>query len=193
MEVVSVLTEAELEQRLVLTGRSARPIPPYPVLFPERLIVQAASHLHQSGRRGLEQLVLWAGYPTPQGVALTTLLLPETEAEPLWVRIRPADQPKIVTWLRRYGQLLFVEAHTHGDGPFATELSEEDRRHPAGRQEGFLTMIVTGYARHGIDFRRAGVWECRHLNYQRVPSAEVTRRLRVVTDEEVRHVLISND
>jgi len=180
----------ELDRRLTTAGRTARPAPPYAVFFPECLITRAASHLWQNGRHGLEQIVLWAGYPTPQGVALTTLLLPETEAEPLWVRILPAEQPKIVAWLHRYGQLLFVEAHTHGDGPFATELSEEDRRHPAGRQDGFLTVIVTGYARHGIHLPGAGVWECQRLIYRRVPSAEVTRRLRVVTDEEVRRVLI---
>jgi hypothetical protein len=71
----------------------------------------------------------------------------------------------------------------------ATELSEEDRRHPAGRQDGFLTVIVPGYAHRGIEFLRAGVWECRTLAWARLGPEEVDIRLRVVLEEDVRRVL----
>jgi hypothetical protein len=151
--------------------------------------VQAAHHLWQHGRHTLEQLVLWAGTPTLDGVVITALMLPETEATWGWVHVLPTEQLHIVDWLRRCGQLLFVEAHTHGDGPWATELSDEDRHHPAGRQDGFLTIIIPAYARDGIDFCRAGVWECRDLVWHKLPTQAVHDRLRVVSDQEARDVL----
>lgn len=190
MNHVSILSEAEMVERRVRSGRPSRPAVPYSLLFPVSLVQHAEVHLGENGARGLEQVVLWGGYVTAGGVVLTSLLLPETEAEPFWVRILPSEQPLIASWLRQHGQLLFVESHTHGDGPFATELSAEDRRHPAGRQDGFLTLIVTGYARHGIDFSRAGVWECRELVYRRLEAADVARRLRVVEDKEARDALV---
>ncbi|MGH7484753.1 MAG: hypothetical protein ACREMY_03985, partial [bacterium] len=79
--------------------------------------------------------------------------------------------------------------HTHGSGLRATELSDEDRRHPVGRQDGFLTVIVPAYARDGIDFSRAGVWECRSLSWSRMAPDEVSARLHVISDEEAQHVL----
>jgi hypothetical protein len=158
-------------------------------MFPEGLVVRAAWHLQVNGHRGDEQLVLWGGYPTPSGVVIASLLLPETDAGWGWVRVLPAEQPKIADWLRGHGQLLFVEAHTHGDGPRATEMSPEDRRHPAGRQDGFLTVIIPGYAREGIAFARAGVWECRRLAWTKLSLSQVRARLHVVDDEEARHAL----
>ncbi len=189
MDVVSLLSEAEMARRFVAGGRLARPRPPYPLVFPRGLIEAAARHLRVNGARGDEQLVLWSGYPTPRGVVIASLLLPETEAGWEWVRVLPREQPQIVDWLRGHGQLLFAEAHTHGDGPRATEMSDEDRRHPAGRQDGFLTIIVPGYARGGVDFALAGVWECRALAWQRLKTHEVQARLRVVDDEEARRAL----
>ena len=189
MEVMSILAEGEMQTRLEVRGRAARPTPPYVLLFPATLLARAAQHLGENGRRRLEQLVLWGGYATPQGVVLASLFLPETEATWGWVHILPHEQPKIAEWLRAHGQLLFVEMHTHGSGPEATELSDEDRRHPAGRQDGFLTVIVPGYARRGIRFLRTGVWECRALAWARLRPEEVDVRLRAVSEEEVRRVL----
>lgn len=158
-------------------------------MFPEGLVVRAAWHLQVNGQRGDEQLVLWGGYATPPGVVIASLLLPETNAGWGWVRVLPMEQPKIADWLHGHGQLLFVEAHTPGDGLRATELSPEDRRHPAGRQDGFLTIIVPGYCREGIDFARAGVWECRTLAWTKLSLNQVRARLRLVDDEEARHAL----
>lgn len=189
MEVITLLSEAEMTRRLTARGRPVRPKPPFPLLFPGGLVQEATRHLWRNGQHGLEQLVLWAGYPTPNGMIISSLLLPGTEADWGWVRILPTEQPRISEWLLKYGQLLFVEAHTHGNGPLATEMSEEDRRHPAGRQDGFLTVIVPGYARTGIDFRRAGIWECGNLSWFKLPPAEVTRRVRVISDEEARNAL----
>ncbi len=189
VNVLSLLSEDELRQRLLDRGRSPRPSPPYSIIFPALLMAQASHHLWQHGQQRLEQLVLWAGTPTPCGVVITALLLPKTEATWGWVHVLPTEQPRIVDWLRRCGQLLFAESHTHGDGPCATELSDEDRRHPAGRQNGFLTIIVPGYARNGIDFRHAGVWECRELVWHRLPLQAIRGRLRVVADQEARDAL----
>jgi hypothetical protein len=189
VNVLTLLSEDELRRQLVNRGSSSRPSPPYSIIFPALLVEQAAHHLWQQGQQRLEQLALWAGTPTSQGIVITALLLPETEATWGWVHVLPAEQPRIVDWLRRYGQLLFAESHTHGDGPWATELSDEDRRHPAGRQNGFLTIIVPGYARDGIDFRRAGVWECRELSWYRLPLQAIRDRLRMVSDQEARDAL----
>jgi hypothetical protein len=178
-----------MQMRLTVQGPPARPAPPYSLLFPAPLLSRAAQHLGQNGRHRLEQLVLWGGYATPQGVVLASLLLPETEATWGWVHILPHEQPRIAEWLRAHGQLLFVEMHTHGSGPLATELSDEDRRHPAGRQDGFLTVIVPDYSRGGIHFPRAGVWECRALAWARLRPEEVDVRLRVVLEEDVCRVL----
>ncbi len=188
MEAVELLREAEMARRAA-RGRPARPRPPYPLLFPAGLVDRAAEHLQGNGRLGLEQLVLWSGYPTAAAVIIAGLLLPETEATWGWVHVLPDEQPRIVDWLRAHGQLLFAESHTHGVGPRATELSDEDRRHPAGRQDGFLTIIVPGYARRGIDFARAGVWECRALEWAKLSANEVGARLRIVNDEVARHAL----
>jgi hypothetical protein len=189
VKVFSLLSEPELRQRLVDRGRPTRPKVPYPIIFPASLVRQAAAHLWEHGQHRLEQLVLWAGTPTSDGVVITALLLPQTEADWGWVHVLPTEQPRIVEWLRSHGQLLFVDSHTHGDGRWATELSKEDRRHPAGRQNGFLTIIVPSYARHGIDFDRAGVWECHDLLWHRLPLQAVHDRLRVVADQEVCDVL----
>jgi hypothetical protein len=189
MNILSLLSEDKLRQRLVYSGCPLRPSPPYPVIFPASLVAQAAHHLWQHGQHTLEQLVLWAGTPTLDGIVITALMLPETEATWGWVHVLPTEQPHIVDWLRRCGQLLFVESHTHGDGPWATELSDEDRRHPAGRQDGFLTIIIPAYARDGIDFYRAGVWECRSLVWHKLPAQAVRDRLRVVPDQEARDAL----
>lgn len=189
VNILSLLTEDELRQHLVDSGRPLRPSPPYPVIFPTSLVAQAAHHLWQHGQHTLEQLVLWAGIPTPNGVVITALMLPATEATRGWVHVLPTEQLRIVDWLRHCGQLLFVESHTHGDGPWATELSDEGRRHPAGRQDSFLTIIIPAYARDGIDFSRAGVWECRGLVWRKLPSHAVRNRLRVVPDQEARDAL----
>jgi hypothetical protein len=189
VNIFSVLSEEELCQRLVVHGRPQRPSSLYRIIFPTSLVTRAARHLWEHGQHTLEQLVLWAGTPTPNGVVVTALMLPETEATWGWVHVLPSEQPLVVDWLRRYGQLLFVESHTHGDGPWATELSDEDRRHPAGRQDGFLTIIIPAYAREGIDFSRAGVWECHDLVWHKLPSQVVRDRLHVVSDQEARDAL----
>lgn len=189
MNILSLLSEDKLRQRLMDGGRPLRPNTPHPIIFPSSLVTQAAHHLWQHGQHTLEQLVLWAGSPTPAGVVITALMLPETEATWGWVHVLPTEQPRIVDWLRRCGQLLFVESHTHGDGPKATELSDEDRRHPAGRQEGFLTIIIPAYARDGIDFSHAGVWECRGLVWHKLSPEAVRDQLRVVSDQEARDAL----
>ena len=189
VDVVTVYTEAEMQAYLAVHGRTTRPTPPYAVLFPALLVTHAVQHLQASGQKRLEQLVLWGGYATTHGVVLASLLLPETEATWGWVHILPEEQPKITEWLHNHGQLLFVEAHTHGFGPRATELSAEDRRHPAGRQDGFFTLIVPGYAGSGIDFSQAGVWECRDLSWTRLTPDQVRSRLHVIEEGEVRHVL----
>lgn len=190
MRCLSLLSDEEMAARLQRVGRPVRPATPYDLLFPEGLVQGAHKHLWDNGSRGLEQLALWAGYPTAAGVVLASLLMPATEAEPQWVHILPEEQPQIAGWVRERGQLLFVESHTHADGPYATELSEEDRRHPAGRQDGFLTLIVTGYGRRGIDLPTAGVWECRSLAYEKLAPAEAVRRLRMVSDQEARDALV---
>lgn len=188
MDVVSLLSEHEVRQRLGSHGRSARPSPPY-MLFPQNLVERAAKYLQVNGAQRLEQLILWSGYATSEGVVIAGLLLPTTEATWGWVHVLPSEQPQIVTWLHRHGQLLFAESHTHGSGPRATDMSDEDRRHPAGRQDGFLTMIVPDYALHGIDFRRVGVWECRNLMWNKWHQRDVRTRIRVVEEEEARVAL----
>lgn len=190
MRVESILSSEEMKQQLNRAGRPARPQPPYRMLFPESLVAHATQYLRASGVVPLEQLVLWSGCPTAEGVVVTAVLMPETEATWGWVHVLPPEQPKIVAWLREHGQLLFAESHTHGSGPRATELSCEDRRHPAGRQEGFLTIIVTDYARLGIQFERAGVWKCRNLEWVRMSPQGVREQLLIVTDAEARRVLV---
>jgi hypothetical protein len=189
MDVITLLSETEMHQYFTTHGRASRPRPPYTIIFPASLVAQGARHLQQNGQHGLEQLALWAGYPTSQGVVIASLLLPNTEATWGWVHILPAEQPQIAEWLHARAQLLFAESHTHGDGRWATEMSDEDRRHPAGRAEGFLTIIIPGYARAGIDFPRAGVWECRSLIWAKLTHTDVRTRLRVVEDQEARDVL----
>ncbi len=189
VDAMTVYTEAEMQAYLAVHGRTTRPAPPYAVLFPAALVTQATHHLQATGHKRLEQLVLWGGYATPHGVVLASLLLHKTEATWGWVHILPEEQPKITEWLRNHGHLLFVEAHTHGSGPRATELSAEDRRHPAGRQDGFLTLIVPGYADNGIDFSQAGVWECRDLSWARLAPDQIHSRLHVIQEEEARRVL----
>lgn len=190
MEVISILSATERANRLATQAKATRPRPPYNILFPSSLVDRAATHLRESGIIPLEQLVLWSGYPTEQGVVLESLLLPETEATWGWVHILPHEQPTIIDWLQSNGQLMFVEAHTHGNGQRATELSDEDRRHPAGRNDGFITLIVPGYAERGIDLDQAGVWECTNLVWRRMPLMDVRSRLRVVSDEEGRDALL---
>jgi len=189
MDVMTIYTEAEMQAYLAVHGRTTRPSPPYAVLFPDALMTRAVHHLQANGHKRLEQLILWGGYATPHGVVLASLLLPATEATWGWVHILPAEQPKITEWLHNHGQLLFVEAHTHGSGPRATELSDEDRRHPAGRQDGFLTLIVPEYADNGIDFSQAGVWECRNMSWTRFAPDQIRSRLHVIQEKEVRRVL----
>jgi len=167
MDVVTIYTEAQMQAYLEAHGRTARPASPYAVLFPALLVTHAIHHLQASGHKRLEQLVLWGGYTTPHGVVLASLLLPETEAN--------------------WG--CSSSRHTHGFGPRATELSAEDRRHPAGRQDGFLTLIVPGYASSGINFSQAGIWECRNLSWTRLAPDQVCSRLHIIEEEEVRRVL----
>jgi len=189
MDVITIATEDELQAYLAAHGRTIRPNAPYNLFFPDALTRQAATHLQESGRKRLEQLVLWGGYTTPTGIVLASLLLPETEATWGWVRILSEEQSKIAEWLHAHGQLLFVEAHTHGSGLRATQLSDEDRRHPAGRRNGFLTLIVPDYARHGIDFSQVGVWECQDMAWSRLSPDQSRSRLRPVSESEARHAL----
>ena len=189
MDIMTIYTEAEMKTYLVIHGRTIRPVPPYALLFPSSLVIYAAHHLQANGRKRLEQLVLWAGYATPHGVVLASLLLPKTQATWGWVHVLPEEQTQIAKWLHNHGQLLFVEAHTHGSGPRATELSDEDRRHPAGRQNGFLTLIIPGYADNGIDFSQAGVWECRDLSWVRLAPDQICSYLHIVQDKEMQNVL----
>jgi hypothetical protein len=159
-------------------------------VFPSGLWDRAATHLRANGAERLEQLILWAGYPVAGAVVIASLLMPETEAEWGWVHVVPAEQPRIVEWLIQHRQLMFAEAHTHGGGgPWATEMSQEDRRHPAGRQDGFLTMIVPAYAQNGVDLGRMGVWECRDLIWQKLSPQEVKGRIRIGENEEIRYAL----
>lgn len=189
MDVVSLLSQEEMLQRLALHGRAVRPSVPYTLHFPQRLVERATHRLQENGVHGLEQLVLWSGYSTAHGVIISDLLLPATEANWGWVHVLPPEQLHIVNWLQTHGQLLFAEMHTHGTGPRATEMSDEDRRHPAGRQDGFLTIIVPGYARGGIDFLRAGIWECCNLTWMKWHQQDIHIRLRVVEDGEARYGL----
>ena len=189
MDVVTLLTEAEMVQRRAVHGRAIRPQPPYPLYFPRLLVDQAVQHLYRNGQQGLEQLVLWGGYPITRGVIIASLLMPETEATWGWVHVLPAGQPQIALWLQERGQLLFAESHTHGDGSWATEMSDEDRRHPASRANGFFTIIIPGYARRGIHFEQAGCWECRSLTWYKLSRTDVRRRFAIVPDQEARDAL----
>lgn len=191
MDVFSILSEAEAASRLAAVGRSERPKPPYTLFFPASLLAAAEKHLRRNGEYQLEQLVLMSGYPTERGVVLASLLMPETEATWGWIHVLPHEQPKIAEWLWARGQLMFLESHTHrGFGRFATEMSDEDRRAPASRQDGFLTLIVPGYAARGISFDAAGVWECRQLEWRRMTEEEVSQHLRPITDQEARDALL---
>jgi hypothetical protein len=189
MEAVALFSEEQM-RALAALAKPTRPRAPYPLAFPKSLWDRATAHLRVSGVQSLEQLVLWAGYPIGNEVTITSLLLPETEAEWGWVRILSAEQPRIVEWLVQRGQLMFAETHTHGgQGSWATAMSEEDRRHPAGRQDGFLAMIVPAYATHGMSLERIGVWECRSLEWRRLSRCEVADRIRITDDEEIRNAL----
>jgi len=151
------------------------------------LVQRAEQHLQRNGRRTLEQLVLWAGYPDGERAALiASLLMPETIATWGSVTIVRTELPTIATWLSERGQLLFVEVHTHGRGRYATELSDTDRAYPIGRQAGFITVIVPGYAATGIEVARAGVWEYQPPDWVEVPTREASARLAIAADEEVR-------
>lgn len=84
VDVRSILSESEMQALVAQHGRATRPEPPYPILFSVSLLIQATVHLQANGRIQHEQLVLWGGYAAPQGVLLTSLLLPETEATWDW-------------------------------------------------------------------------------------------------------------
>lgn len=185
MEILNILSESQIKQYNDTHERRVRPKPPYKLLFPKSLIEQGSKHLQINGGQGLEQLILWSGYPTENGVMLTSLLLPLTEASWGNVIVVPSEQQAIVTYLKSSNQLMFVEAHTHGFGKNATLISEEDRRHPAGRQNGFLTLIIPGYANEGINFMQAGVWQCISLEWIRLKPQEVQARLLIVEDEVI--------
>ena len=189
MRVLSVLSDIEMTRRVANFGRASRPGSPYQLIFPTSLVEGASQHLQANGVCGDEQLVLWGGYPTPAGVVIASLLMPETDASWGSVRVLTPEQPTIANWLRERGQLLVVEAHTHGSGPRATEMSDEDRRHPAGRQDGFLTIIVPDYARRGLEFEQSGVWACQALSWERLSAQQVQDRFHIVDDEEARRAL----
>lgn len=174
---------AELARR---RGFARRPAPPLSFVLPSDLIAPAEAHLRQNGRRGLEQLVLWAGYPEGDRALITSLLMPETVATWGSVTIVRSELPRIAEWLFERGQLLFIEMHTHGRGPSATELSDTDRTFPIGRQPGFITVIVPAYADGGIEFERAGVWEHCPPEWLEMGLAEVRRRFSITPAEDIR-------
>ncbi len=191
MEVVTILTDEEATT-VKARGAPIRPAPPFPLHFPAGLVNRARAHLLRNGKRELEELVLWSGYWDGEAVRLVSLLLPETVATWGSVTIVHSEQPVIADWLYDRGQLLFVEAHTHGAGPWATELSPVDRRYPISRQNGFLTVIVPNYAQDGLSFGISGVWECRASEWARLPATEAAR-LRVMEDSAVRRALVERD
>jgi hypothetical protein len=68
-------------------------------------------------------------------------------------------------------------------------MSDEDRRHPASRVDGFFTVIIPGYARDGIEFQQAGCWESRRLVWHKLRPREVLQRFAIVPDQEARDAL----
>jgi hypothetical protein len=172
-------------------GFPRRPSPPVSVVLPRGLIRSAHEHLWANGRRGLEQLVLWAGYLDGVRAVITSLLLPDTVATWGSVTIVRSELPKIADWLLERGQLLFVEMHTHGRGLWATELSDTDRTYPIGRQAGFITVIVPAYAADGIVLAKAGVWEYCPPEWLEVPRTDVRRRFEIAPDQQVRELVTS--
>ena len=192
MQAHSVLSEAESAQLKARRDRPIRPRPPMSFVAPASLIDLAVAHLRGNGRDELEQLVLLGGYAGDERVLLVTLLLPETIATWGRVEIVRSEQPKIVDWLYEHGQLLYVEAHTHGSGIDAEELSCTDRKYPAGRTRGFIAIVVTHYAANGIDPRAFGMWEYEPPLWNRVPARVAVERFRIVADREIRDELLAD-
>ena len=185
MEVLALLPDAELKQ--LAHGPPQRPSNQFDLVFPVSLVNAAGRHLREMGKRSCEELVLFGGVPVSAGVVITALLMPRTEASWGHVEIIRSDQPTIATWLVERNHLLFLEAHTHGN--HSTEISSPDKRHPVSVRDGFLTAIVPFYARGGLNFSEAGIWECRRLMWHLLPVGDGRDRFKITSDSEARTFL----
>lgn len=170
---------------------AARPRPPFILYVCPELLTYSQDYLWKRGRLGKEDLILWSGYPLDGGAAIASLVIPETESYDLHVRVRKEEQPRIVECLRDTHQLLFADVHTHPGSD--TTLSGADRIYPVSYKVGFLSIIVPHYGEHALNLMECGIWERETQGWKLLRKDAVKKRFRIVSHDELCHVIERHD
>lgn len=170
------------EQKLFsLRSKRNRPVPPFQVSIVDGILDRSEPALQAKGALHLEEMVLWSGYPLEREIIITTALFPNTESSGLHLLLPKPEQLALMSHLREYSQLLFCDVHTH---PGNIPLSEADRRHPVGRQNGFLTVIVPDYAERGLSLETSRIWQLGNGIWSEIRRADVAKYFRIISPDE---------
>ena len=136
-----------------------------------RLPVELACRTHSLLQtfKGTEGLVYWAGVPDGRGGTITTLVVPQCDAQ--YARIQTSNQAnaEVINTLSKYGIVLLGQAHSHPPGSPARH-SEGDDILTFSQFEGAVSIVVPNFARGDCDPRTWGVHRFLYGAYRFIPA-----------------------
>jgi hypothetical protein len=158
-----------------------RPHPPFKITLLDGILQQSEKALIPKGLLGMEEMVLWAGYPLASEILITSVLMPRTDSDAGHITLPKDEQAHVIEELITLGQLLFADAHTH---PGNIPLSIADRIHPVGRTQGFLTVIVPYYCQRGMTLGNCQFWQVNHNSWLEMQPTEKREQIKIISAEE---------
>ena len=126
-----------------------------------------------------EGIVYWAGFPSPSGWTVTTVITPKAETTPGSFRTSVRANAYVVRAVNALK--LQVLAQVHGHPTDWVEHSDGDNRGAFMPYDGFYSIILPWYGRRGMtSLENCGVHQFKKGGFSCLEPEEVKRRFIVV-------------
>jgi hypothetical protein len=152
-------------------------------ILQEHTLDVLASWFQDAGGQGVEDVAVGAGYPTFDGDAIiATVLHPNADRAPGWYEQRDgAAWDDLYTFGYHHDMYYLLQLHTHPPG-YSTHHSPRDDIGAFSDRLGFVSIVLPGFARGGIDLRDPAttIHERTARGWRIWPHGEALERLVVV-------------
>ena len=152
----------------------------------ESIIKPLEHHLYNTGLEQREEAALLAGYIVGKSTGLaTTVILPYTESNSGGCALRMDVTAKCFDVIRRTGQLVLAQVHTH---PGRAWHSNTDNEWALSDSPGLFSIVVPCFGRYGLQkILTNGVAVYERLtngDWHPLASSEIQRRIFVVPNTQ---------
>lgn len=154
-----------------------------PVWISEPLVERTQAYLHSFCDKEIsrEGLVYWSGVQMGRGGVITTLLVPDADAGPGYVKTSPVENAGVIADLADHNLVLLGQAHSHPPGA-GTRHSPGDDEMTFSPFEGAISVVAADYARKSAP-ESWGVHRFIDGHYQWIPEDERHEHFRIVPAE----------